>query len=96
MTTIGLSAFAYCSSLETIEISDSVKEIGKYAFRDCSALKTVYYTGTADEWAAISIKSIGNDCLTPATVYYYSESQPTDTTYKYWRYIDGVPTPWTT
>ena len=26
--------------------------------------------------------------------YYYSETQPTDTSVTYWHYVDGVPTPW--
>ena len=34
-------AFYYCESLETIEIPNSVEEIGKEAFEGCSALKSI-------------------------------------------------------
>ena len=30
-----------------------------------------------------------------ATVYFYSEEKPTEPG-NYWRYVDGVPTPWET
>ena len=41
MTSIGEYAFYDCSSLTSIELSDSVTSIGKYAFYDCSALTTI-------------------------------------------------------
>ena len=34
-----------------------------------------------------------NSDLTNA-ICYYSETEPTDTTYNYWRYVDGVPVAW--
>ncbi|MBQ8441417.1 MAG: leucine-rich repeat protein, partial [Clostridia bacterium] len=66
--------------------------IGEQAFRDCTSLKTVYYTGTAAEWESVEIAT-DNDPLTSATIYYYSETQPT-TEGNYWRYVDGIPTKW--
>lgn len=41
----------------------------------------------------IDIKSDGNNSLTSATKYFYSETEPTDDG-NYWRYVDGVPTVW--
>ncbi|MDR1939643.1 MAG: leucine-rich repeat domain-containing protein [Clostridiales bacterium] len=41
MTSIGYGAFAYCSSLESIEIPDSVESIGEFAFADCSRLASI-------------------------------------------------------
>ena len=42
VTTIGSSAFEYCSALTSVTIPDSVTSIGYHAFYSCSALKTVY------------------------------------------------------
>jgi len=62
-------------------------------------LTSVYYKGTVDEWLEISI-DYTNHPLRIATRYYYSESEPAlnsnGTAYdgNYWRYVDGVATPW--
>ena len=54
---------------------------------------SVYYEGTAEEWAEISIAS-ENYNLTNATRYYYSESQPTEEG-NYWHYDEnGKPVAW--
>ena len=92
MTIIGNFAFSGCSSLTNIAISDEVASIGDYAFYNCSNLTSVYYTGTAENWAGISIGR-NNSNLTNATIYYYSETKPTGT--GNWRhYVDGVATAW--
>jgi hypothetical protein len=75
-------------------MGDSVTAIGVRAFSYCSSLTSVYYTGTAETWAGIEIGG-ANGRLTDATRYYYSEDTPTEAG-NYWRYVDGVPTPWTT
>ena len=69
VTSIGGYAFAGCTGLASITISDSVTSIGGYAFYDCSSLKDVYYTGSKDEWKAISIGEY-NGCLLNATIHY--------------------------
>ena len=100
LTTIGVSAFSFCPNIESISISDSVTSIGKHAFYDCNSLSTVYYGGTAEEWADISIDSTGNDKLTSATVYYYSETEPAlnedETAYdgNYWHFVEGEIVIW--
>jgi hypothetical protein len=94
VTTIGANAFGSCDLLTSVVIPDSVITIGDSAFDDCSSLTSVYYTGTAETWAGIEIGS-SNSELTSATRYYYSSTTPTEAG-NYWRYVDGVPTPWTT
>ena len=92
VTSIGDSVFSDCRSLTSITIPDSVTSIGDFAFLWCTSLTTVYYGGTATEWDAITIGS-ENSCLTDATRYYYSETQPTEEG-NWWHYEDGVPTAW--
>ena len=41
MTEIGESAFAWCSSLKSVNIPDTVTEIGESAFENCSALRNI-------------------------------------------------------
>lgn len=92
VSSIAMYTFRDCTSLTDITIPNSVTNIESEAFFGCSSLTTVYYTGTAEDWAGMEIK-VGNDPLTSATVYFYSEAEPT-TEGNFWRYVDGVPTPW--
>ncbi len=90
---IGNFAFHNCSSLTSVILGNSVISIGDTAFYGCSHLSLIYYLGTHDDWNNISIGA-NNDNLTNATKYYYSEKVPTNTTYNYWHYVDGIPTNW--
>lgn len=78
--------FYYCRYMESIIIGKETKSIGDEAFYNCTALTRVYYTGTAEEFALITIGE-GNECFTNATAYYYSEEQPTEEG-NYWYYDD--------
>ncbi len=75
-TTIGNSAFWGCSGLSSITIPASVTSIEYGAFMQCSNLTDVYYTGTADQWAAISINNDQNynDALLAANIHYGAEA----------------------
>ena len=92
VTSIGSLAFDGCTGLKSITLPDSVTSIGQFAFRSCTNLASVYYTGTATEWGKINIDDTNSD-LTDATIYYYSETQPTAEG-NYWHYVNGVATPW--
>ena len=45
------------TNLFSIEIPNSVTEIGSYAFSGCTNLKNIYYTGTQEEWDKITKNS---------------------------------------
>ena len=85
VTTIDEYAFYGCDSLTSITIPANVTTIGWGAFYGCNSLTDVYYTGTEEQWNAISIGS--NDPLTNAARRYYSECVHDN---NYWRYdADG-------
>ena len=92
VTTIGSGAFAYCENLIDIVLCDSVTTINDNAFNKCSKLINVYYTGSESDWASIYIGS-DNENLTNATLYHYSETEPT-TTGNYWHYVNNIPVFW--
>ena len=68
VTAIDELTFAYCSSLTSVVIPDSVTSIGDRAFYKCSSLKDVYYTGSEEDWAEISIRADNN--VADATIHY--------------------------
>ena len=80
-------AFYNCTALTNVSISDSLKFIGTDAFYGCENLTSVYYKGTASEWASITISG-DNESLNSATIYYYSETEPTDNG-NYWHYDEN-------
>ena len=68
VTSIGYEAFYKCTGLTSITIPNSVTSIGRGAFY-YTGLKDVYYTGSKDEWKAISVGSDNVD-LFNATIHY--------------------------
>ena len=54
VTTIGSFAFSDCTGLTSITIPESVTSIGNSAFYGCTGLTTINYTGTEEQWNAIS------------------------------------------
>ena len=66
---IGSRAFGQCSSLTSVTLPASITNIGRNAFYQCTALATVNYTGTEEQWNAITVES-GNECLTNAEIHF--------------------------
>ncbi len=94
VTTIGYRCFLNCYSLTTLVIPTSVTSIGSNLLLGVTGV-SIYYAGTQAEWDEMTVDS-DNTNLNNATKYYYSETQPTDTTGNYWHYVSDVPTAWTT
>lgn len=88
---IGGYAFSGCSALRWIVLPANT-EVYYGAFDGCTLLSKVFYKGTPDEWRVTFILG-GNEALTGATVYYYSETVPA-VSGNYWHYAGGVPTVW--
>ena len=95
ISTIETNTFNSDASLQSVIIPAGVNLIQSGAFGNCYALQSVYYVGTQDEWNGIIIDD-SNESLTSATIYYYSETQPADTSGNWWHYgTDGVtPVKW--
>ena len=54
VTSIGNYAFAYMETLENVTIGVGVTSIGSWAFTNCGNLANIYYTGTEEQWNAIT------------------------------------------
>ncbi len=82
-TRIGEDAFTGCSSLLKIVIPVRVAVIESGAFCLCESLKDVYYEGTKEQWANISISS-SNEWLTEDPTLHFADKpallpcQPSD------------------
>ena len=62
VTTIGEDAFAYCGRLTEVRIPESVTRIEEGAFGGCTGLTEIFYSGTEEQWEALSVED-GNKTL---------------------------------
>lgn len=69
VTVFEYNAFYGCSNLKTITFSKAINTIEDYAFYYCKNLTDVYYSGSEEDWKAISIGEY-NECLTNATIHF--------------------------
>lgn len=67
--TIERYSFAHCSSLVSVTFGRNLTTIETSAFSNADRLKDVYYRGTEQRWAAITIDN-WNDPLLNATIHY--------------------------
>ncbi len=94
VTIIDYMLLSDCGVLESITLSDAVTTI-KFDYMDyvlpSHNLTYIYYEGSFAQWQKIA-KDDAN-FWKQLTVYYYSESQPSENG-KFWHYVNGVPTAW--
>lgn len=93
-------AFGACFALKTLVIPNSVTTMGKNIFGQVASEYVdtknleVYYTGTSDEWNAISKdNTFTEQQLSEMQLYFYCDEQPVDSG-NYWHYVDGEITKW--
>ena len=89
VTSIGNGAFLDCDGLTSVIIPDSVTSIGNSAFSLCDSLTNVYYSGSEEDWDAISIGS-SNEGLTGATIHYNSTGPDDPGTGSEISYVAGI------
>lgn len=90
VTKIGEGAYSG-RNMQTVLIPRQITVIESYAFSNCP-LEAVYYDGTAEEWANISVDEEGNGTFL-TKICFYSENEPIESG-GYWRYVNGIPTKW--
>lgn len=70
LTTIKSYALGSLWNAITVTMHTNVTTIEDYAFDSCNGLTDIYYTGTEEQWDAISIGNVGNDILSTVTIHY--------------------------
>lgn len=73
VTSIDTFAFESCKKLEYVELPATLRSIGYEVFENCDSLKYIFYRGSEEDWASISINASNTDDLEIIkTVYNYS------------------------
>lgn len=88
---IGQYSFNGCNSLSWMILPNSIASIRHDAFNG-EINTNLFYKGTESQWSNIEFESNIDDVI-KNTVYYYSETRPTESG-NYWHYVNGVPTKW--
>lgn len=76
---IGASAFENNADITTVFLPATIKTIESNAFKQCTSLTDVYYDGTEEEWAAVSVATRGNSTLLSATMHFKDSATETFT-----------------
>ena len=100
--------FAETDSLTSITLPEGISEIGDFAFMS-SGLRQIVLPASLKKVSGFSgavthifckgtpeqVKEYGPLYKIKENHYFYSETKPTEPG-NYWRYVDGIPTPWET
>ena len=80
VNTILQSAFVDCVNLTTVTMGSSVTAIDRNAFKGCDNLNDVYYSGTEEQWNAITVGR-NNESLLNATLHFTDAPDAADYEY---------------
>ena len=70
VTSIGEYAFSSCTSIENIIIGSNVTSIGAEVISSCDALEALHFTGTEEQWEAITKPADAADAINTITVHF--------------------------
>lgn len=73
ITQLTMSMFTSCISLSTITLPNTITNIDRFAFDCCNALTTVNYTGTEEQWNAITIAENNDPLINATKVFNYTD-----------------------
>ncbi len=83
-----------CKALTTVILPDTITTVTGSAPYNMSSSVNVFYEGTQEQFEKIAVVGATTWSVTGATVYFYTETQPT-TEGNYWHYdADGNPVKW--
>ena len=71
LSSLSQNMFSGCTNLLSVTFPASITSISRWVFHNCESLSSVYYSGTQEQWNAISVGDY-NSALSSATVYYNS------------------------
>ena len=83
--------FRGCKTVQAIVLPVELEYIRNKAFLD-SDFQTIYYEGNEFDYMRLDV-GLHNSNINSATVFYYSETAPSDEG-NCWHYVNGVPTVW--
>lgn len=83
----------FYDKIQIIIMPKNVKKIQYDAFLTTYLDYYIYYEGTKEQFSEISVEETNEDFF-KMQKFFYSEEEPTDTTYKYWHYVNGIPMNW--
>ncbi len=69
VTSIENSAFEYCFNLKSVAISDTVTDIGRLALSFCTNLEKINFSGSIEQWNAITKESSWDTGTREYTIY---------------------------
>ena len=62
---INEEAFAGCTALKWLYISQSLHRVDRAAFKDCNSLSTIFYEGTEEQFKKIFVKTCEREVYSP-------------------------------